>query len=132
MSTSTVTDVLPSYACDEWWTPAAEAKATPVYDASTGEAIGSVSAEGLDLEAMINHARTVGQKNLSELTLHERALILKQLAQYLQANREEMDRLNLTTGATARDGMIDIDGGIGTLYTFSSKGRRELPNSNVI
>ena len=132
MSTSTVTDVLPSYACDEWWTPAGDAKGTPVYDASTGEVIGSVSAEGLDLEAMINHARTVGQKNLSELTLHERALILKQLAQYLQANREEMDRLNLTTGATARDGMIDIDGGIGTLYTFSSKGRRELPNSNVI
>ena len=49
MSTSTVTDVLPSYACDEWWTPAGDAKGTPVYDASTGEVIGSVSAEGLDL-----------------------------------------------------------------------------------
>jgi len=28
--------------------------------------------------------------------------------------------------------MVDIDGGIGVLFTFSSKGRRELPNSNVI
>ena len=27
--------------------------------------------------------------------------------------------------------MIDIDGGIGVLFTFGSKGRRELPNSQV-
>ena len=28
--------------------------------------------------------------------------------------------------------MIDIDGGIGVLFTFGSKGRRELPNSQVV
>jgi oxepin-CoA hydrolase/3-oxo-5,6-dehydrosuberyl-CoA semialdehyde dehydrogenase len=28
--------------------------------------------------------------------------------------------------------MVDIDGGIGVLFTFSSKGRRELPNSQVV
>src|SRR5690554_7684697 len=28
--------------------------------------------------------------------------------------------------------MVDIDGGIGVLFTYGSKGRRELPNSNVV
>jgi oxepin-CoA hydrolase/3-oxo-5,6-dehydrosuberyl-CoA semialdehyde dehydrogenase len=28
--------------------------------------------------------------------------------------------------------MVDVDGGIGVLFTFGSKGRRELPNSQVI
>ena len=31
----------------------------------------------------------------------------------------------------ARDSWIDIDGGISTLFVFSSKGRREMPNDHV-
>src|SRR5690606_1522062 len=33
--------------------------------------------------------------------------------------------------ATKADSMIDIDGGIGTLFAYSSKGRRELPDDTV-
>ena len=123
---------VPSYALDAWWTPAPGTPGVAVSDASTGEQLGSVSTEGLDVAGMVNHARTVGQRGLSALTLHERALILKQLAIYLGENRASLDELNLRTGATKKDGFIDIDGGIGVLYTFSSKGRRELPNANVI
>ncbi len=43
-----------------------------------------------------------------------------------------MYAVSAQTGATRGDSMVDIDGGIGVLFTFSSKGRRELPNSNVV
>jgi oxepin-CoA hydrolase/3-oxo-5,6-dehydrosuberyl-CoA semialdehyde dehydrogenase len=39
--------------------------------------------------------------------------------------------LSYATGATKGDSWIDIDGGIGTLFVFASKGTRELPNSRV-
>lgn len=132
MSISTQTAHVPSYALDGWWTPAAGTPGTEVYDASTGSTLGLVSTDGLDVKAMVEHARTVGQQGLSALTLHERALILKQLALYLGEHRAILDELNLRTGATKKDGFVDIDGGIGVLFTFSSKGRRELPNANVI
>ncbi|WP_394161010.1 phenylacetic acid degradation bifunctional protein PaaZ [Galactobacter valiniphilus] len=132
MTLTAHTSFVPSYALDAWWTPAEGTAGTEVRDASTGELIAQASTSGLDIAAMINHARTVGQAGLKALSLHERALILKQLALYLQEHREELDRLNLATGATKRDGFVDIDGGIGVLFTFSSKGRRELPNANVI
>ncbi|GAB4097846.1 phenylacetic acid degradation bifunctional protein PaaZ [Sinomonas halotolerans] len=133
--TSAVT-VVPSYVRDAWWTPDTEAlgsgRGAQVRDASTGELLAVVNADGLDLAGMVEHARTVGQKSLGELTIHERALKLKELAQYLNGRREEVYALSSKTGATKIDSMVDIDGGIGVLFTFGSKGRRELPNTNVI
>ncbi|MFG1307519.1 phenylacetic acid degradation bifunctional protein PaaZ, partial [Xanthobacter autotrophicus] len=34
--------------------------------------------------------------------------------------------------ATKRDNAIDIDGGIGTLYAYASRGRRELPGERFV
>lgn len=130
--TAISTEFVPSYALDAWWTPSDDAAGAPVRDASTGEEIARASTTGLDIAAMVHHGRTVGQRGLAAMSLHERALVLKQLAMYLQEHRGILDELNLRTGATAKDGFVDIDGGIGVLYTFSSKGRRELPNANVI
>ena len=39
--------------------------------------------------------------------------------------------LSFDTGATQSDHLIDIDGGIGTMLVFASKGRREMPDSHV-
>jgi oxepin-CoA hydrolase / 3-oxo-5,6-dehydrosuberyl-CoA semialdehyde dehydrogenase len=128
------TDVatVPSYVQDAWWTPAPEAKTVPVRDASTGEVLANVSTDGLDLAAVVNYGRTTGQAELGKLTFHQRALKLKKLAQYLNGRREELYAQSSQSGATKIDNMIDIDGGIGVLFTFGSKGRRELPNSQVI
>ncbi|TFB50340.1 phenylacetic acid degradation bifunctional protein PaaZ [Cryobacterium tagatosivorans] len=123
--------VVPSYVRDAWWSPAEGAKTQSVLDASTGAEVAKVSAEGLDLAAVVEHARTVGQASLGELTFHQRALLLKQLGQYLSGVKEELYELSASTGATKRDSMVDIDGGIGVLFTLSSKGRREMPNSQV-
>ncbi|MDO5618231.1 phenylacetic acid degradation bifunctional protein PaaZ [Kocuria sp.] len=124
--------ILPSYLQDAWWAPEHPQHTTEVLDAVTNQVITHVSTDGIDLAAAINHARTVGQRNLGELTIHERALKLKELALFLSEHKKELYELSFRTGSTQRDHYIDIDGGIGTLFTFSSKGRRELPNANVI
>ncbi len=123
--------ILPSYVWDEWWTPASGAEASVVRDSSTGEEVTRLSTAGLDLAAALEHARTVGQRSLGELTFHQRAVLLKSFATVLNDRKEELYALSLRAGATRRDSLSDVDGGIGVLFTYSSKGRRELPNSQV-
>ena len=123
--------ILPSYVSGKWWSPKAAAPSTIVRDASTGDTVTTVSTSGLDLAAALDYARTVGQASLGRLTFHQRALLLKQFAQALTARKDELYELSSRTGATRGDSMVDIDGGIGVLFTYSSKGRRELPNSRV-
>ena len=132
MATATTTGFVPSYVQDAWWTPDADVRGTDALDASTGEVLARVSVEGLDLASVVEHGRTVGRSELGKLTIHERALKLRELAAFLNDRREELYAVSAQTGATKIDSMVDIDGGIGVLFTLSSKGRRELPNSNVI
>lgn len=120
---------LPSYVNGAWVTPAGEG--SPVRDASTGEVVATVSTEGIDLGAALEYARTVGQESLGALTFHQRAVLLKQFAQVLTERKDELYELSTRTGATRADSWVDIDGGIGVLFTYSSKGRRELPNARV-
>ena len=131
MKGTEMTEILPSYVEGEWWTPASAARATEVRDASTGEVVARVSTDGLDLGAALDHARTVGQASLGELTFHQRAVRLKQLALALTERKAELYALSSRTGATTQDSWVDIDGGIGVLFAYSSKGRRELPNAKV-
>ncbi|MDJ0355110.1 phenylacetic acid degradation bifunctional protein PaaZ [Paenarthrobacter sp. PH39-S1] len=138
--TAETVETVPSYVRDAWWTPdvpdgedaATAGRRTPIRDASTGEVMAAVSADGLDLAAVVAHGRTVGQRELGKLTFHQRALKLKELAQYLSGRREELYAISACSGATLSDSKVDIDGGIGVLFTFGSKGRRELPNSQVV
>jgi oxepin-CoA hydrolase/3-oxo-5,6-dehydrosuberyl-CoA semialdehyde dehydrogenase len=120
---------LASYVSGAWWVP--DADGTEIRDASTGEVVTTVSTEGLDLAGALEYARTVGQRSLGELTFHQRAVILKQLAQVLTERKDELYALSARTGATKTDSWVDIDGGIGVLFTYSSKGRRELPNAKI-
>src|SRR5699024_1558892 len=124
--------VLPSFSQGEGQAADAPQKTAEVFDANTGELITHVSSEGVDIAGMVDYARTVGQKALGDLTIHERALKLKELAQYLNGRKEELYTISYRTGATKRVHGVDTDGGISTLFVYSSKGRRELPNSNVI
>ena len=124
--------ILPSFVKGGWWRPEDPQKVADVCNATTGELVARVSTDGIDTAGAVEYARTVGQASMGTLRIHVRALILKQLAQYLGEHKEELYEISYATGATAKDHLIDIDGGIGTLFTFSSKGRRELPNANVI
>src|SRR4249919_1362216 len=86
----------------------------------------------IDGSGMLRHAREVGGPALRRLTFHERARMIKALGQAIMARKEELYELNYLTGATRKDGWIDIEGGAGTLFSFSSKGRRELPDAHVL
>jgi oxepin-CoA hydrolase / 3-oxo-5,6-dehydrosuberyl-CoA semialdehyde dehydrogenase len=120
---------LQSFVAGEWLSGAGAGMA--LRDATTGEVIASASADGLDSQAMLAHAREVGGRNLRRLTFHERAALLKTLARLLSEHKDEFYALSYATGATKADSWIDIDGGISTLFVYASKGTRELPNSRV-
>lgn len=123
--------ILPSYVEGTWWTPTSDAGAADVRDASTGDLVTRVSTDGLDLAAALEYARTVGQRSLGGLSFHQRAMLLKQFALALTERKDELYVLSTRTGATKADSWVDIDGGIGVLFSYSGKGRREMPNSQV-
>ena len=99
--------------------------------AVTGEPVASLTSDGIDFAAMLEHARRVGGAGLRKMTFHERGEMLKALAKHLTEHKKSFYALSTETGATRSDSWIDIDGGISTLFVFSSKGRREMPNDTV-
>jgi oxepin-CoA hydrolase/3-oxo-5,6-dehydrosuberyl-CoA semialdehyde dehydrogenase len=103
----------------------------PLASAVDGRTIATLTTRGLDFASILAYARRVGGPNLRRHTFHERALMLKALALFLSERKKEFYALSTDTGATRKDSWIDIDGGIGTLFVFSSKGRREMPNDHV-
>jgi oxepin-CoA hydrolase/3-oxo-5,6-dehydrosuberyl-CoA semialdehyde dehydrogenase len=121
--------VLESYLSGGWQT-GKRAGAT-LLDASSSEPVAQIDASGLDLEGALDYGRTVGGKALRAMTYHERALMLKTLAQYLMDRKEVFYQESFATGATRKDSWIDIEGGIGTVFAYSSKARREMPNTRV-
>ena len=120
---------LQSFVAGEW--RAGVSAGVALRDATTGEVIATASADGLDTQLMLAHAREVGGPNLRRLTFHERAALLKSLARFLSERKDEFYALSYATGATKSDSWIDIDGGISTLFVYASKGARELPDGHV-
>ncbi|HTD72732.1 MAG TPA: phenylacetic acid degradation bifunctional protein PaaZ [Steroidobacteraceae bacterium] len=120
---------LQSYVCGQWHSGSGEGAV--LRDATTGDVIAMASSSGVDFAAVLDHAREVGGPALRALTFHERAAMLKALARKLSELKEEFYALSFCTGATKNDALIDIDGGIGTVFAFAGKGSRELPNAHV-
>ena len=118
-----------SFAAGEWIAPGAGAR--DIASAIDGAVIASAGNSALDVQAMLDHARDVGGPALRAMTFHDRARMLKALGQHLNANKQALYDISFDTGATQSDHMIDIDGGIGTMFVFASKGRREMPDDHV-
>ncbi|SHN47738.1 phenylacetic acid degradation bifunctional protein PaaZ [Cryptosporangium aurantiacum] len=122
--------LLESYAAGRWIR--AEDEGEPLLDAATGEEVARISSRGLDVAAMVRHARDVGGPAIRALTFHQRAALLKAVAKHLTGVKDELTTLSAHTGATARDTAVDVDGGIGTLFSYASRGTRELPNDTIV
>nr|WP_245934249.1 phenylacetic acid degradation bifunctional protein PaaZ [Branchiibius hedensis] len=122
--------MLSSYLAGSWFTATDEGR--PVLDAVTGQEVCRVSAAGADLAGAVDYARSVGAPAIQALTFHERAAILKGVAKHLTAAKDGFYELSTRTGATRRDSAVDIDGGIGTVFSFASKATRELPNDTIV
>ena len=119
---------LQSFLFDEWVTGTGGPRV--LEDACTGQAVATIHSGGFDARDVIRCAREVGGPALRKMTFHERALILKELAKYLSERKAELYEVSSHAGCTSADSWIDIDGGIGVLFTYASKGRRELPNAH--
>jgi oxepin-CoA hydrolase/3-oxo-5,6-dehydrosuberyl-CoA semialdehyde dehydrogenase len=104
--------------------------ATELFHAVTGEKVAEASTNGIDFGGMVEYARNVGGAALRRLTFHQRALMLKAMAQRLMERKEEFYTVSAATGATRTDSWIDIEGGIGTFFAYASRGRREFPNES--
>ncbi|MEA3068029.1 MAG: oxepin-CoA hydrolase / 3-oxo-5,6-dehydrosuberyl-CoA semialdehyde dehydrogenase, partial [Sphingomonadales bacterium] len=124
------TPQLLNYERDRWI--AGDGNLSEIPSAIDGAPVATTGSSGLDFGDMLRHAREVGRPALRKLTFHERARMLKALGAAIMARKEELYELNYLTGATRKDGWIDIEGGAGTLFSFSSKGRRELPDAHVL
>ncbi|MEP5152250.1 phenylacetic acid degradation bifunctional protein PaaZ, partial [Planktotalea sp.] len=118
-----------SFAAGTWIAP--DANARLIENAVTGQPMAQAGNGALDVEAMLDHARDIGGPALRALTFHDRARMLKALAGELTKQKQALYDLSFATGATQRDHLIDIDGGIGTLAVFASKGRREMPDAQI-
>ncbi|NNH35332.1 phenylacetic acid degradation bifunctional protein PaaZ [Acinetobacter sp. NIPH 2377] len=109
----------------------AQAGLRTVYHAITGEAVYQVGSQGIDTQAVVKYAKQKGA-TIASWTFHQRANALKQVAQYLLERKEEFYQLAKSTGCTRKDAWIDIEGGIGTLYAYSSLVRRELSDETAL
>jgi oxepin-CoA hydrolase/3-oxo-5,6-dehydrosuberyl-CoA semialdehyde dehydrogenase len=111
------------------WRPM-EDEGAPVRDAVTGEEVARLSTRPVAASEALAWGRQQGAA-LRELSFHERAAVLKHLGNHLMERKQELYELSFATGATRRDAAIDVDGGFGTLLSYASRGRRELPDGPV-
>ncbi len=116
---------LENYIMGQW--VAGDGDGTPLINAVNGETVAVATAEGLDYAALLQYGREKGNPALRKMTFHERGRMLKALAFYLLERKNKFYTLSYSTGATKTDSWIDIEGGIGNLFAYSSL-RRQFPN----
>ncbi len=119
-------DKLGNYISGEW--VKGEGEGRLLFDAVTGEPISKASTKGLDFESILKFGREVGGAALKDMTFQERGLMLKRLALHLFKIKEKFYPISYQTGATRIDSWIDIEGGIGNLFSNASL-RRQFPDT---
>jgi oxepin-CoA hydrolase/3-oxo-5,6-dehydrosuberyl-CoA semialdehyde dehydrogenase len=98
-----------------------------LYNAVSGEPIAVASTKGLDFASILNYGRSKGSFALRKMTFQERGRMLKALALHLLEKKEIFYSISYKTGATRADSRVDIEGGIGNLFSNASL-RRRLPD----
>ena len=119
-----------SYCYGTWFE--GQEQGVKVYDALNGSEICEVSSNGVDFNKMLEHGRNIGGKALREMTIHERANALKNVAKHLMSKKEHFYAISAKTGATNVDSWIDIEGGLSTMFSYSGIARREFANEKFI
>ena len=116
-----MTELLANYLGGQWHT--GTGTGTTLTDPVLGDALVRVDATGLDLAAGFAHARNRGGAALRALTYRQRAALLAQAVQVLNANRDAYYAIaTANSGTVKNDSAVDIDGGIFTLGTYAKMG----------
>ncbi|HEY4334747.1 MAG TPA: phenylacetic acid degradation bifunctional protein PaaZ [Puia sp.] len=108
------------------WIPG-DGDGQPLFNASTGEIIAHATTKGLDFAAILDYARSTGNPVLRRMTFPERGRMLRALAIHLREHLDTFYRISYQTGATRADSWIDLEGGIGNLFSYASL-RRKFPD----
>jgi oxepin-CoA hydrolase/3-oxo-5,6-dehydrosuberyl-CoA semialdehyde dehydrogenase len=99
-----------------------------LFNAVTGEPVSVASTKGVDFHSVLRYAREKGGPALRKMSFHERGRMLRALAMHLMEKKDKFYQVSFLTGATKGDSWIDIEGGIGNLFSNASL-RRKLPDS---
>jgi len=122
--------VLESYVCGKW--VAGEGRLATLHDPTTGEAIAQCGTGGIDMQAVLDYARTKGGPRLREMSFAERGEMLMAASKVLHEHREALiDTGVRNSGNTRKDAKFDIDGATGTLAAYAYFAR-ELGDTHVM
>ena len=112
---------LASYVGARW--VAGTGAALTLLNPTTEEPLARASSEGIDLDAALRHARSVGGPALRAMTFAERGAMLKVIAEAIQGEREALLDLAIANGGNTRsDAKFDVDGAIATLLAYADTG----------
>ena len=113
---------LANYVSGQWKEGAGAGDA--LVDPVTGDELGRISSQEIDVRGALDFARTRGVPALQALTYGQRAELLAKLGEVLTANRDEYFRISLlNSGANAADASFDVDGALYTMKFFAKIGR---------
>lgn len=118
---------LENYVSGKWITGDGEGSA--LYNAVNGELITHVSTKGFDFASILEYGRYTGNPALRKMSFHERGRMLRALGIHLRNHLEKFYQVSYKTGATRADSWIDIEGGIGNLFSYASL-RRKFPDES--
>jgi oxepin-CoA hydrolase/3-oxo-5,6-dehydrosuberyl-CoA semialdehyde dehydrogenase len=118
-----------NFVCGGWMSASDEGQ--PLHNAVNGELIAFASSGGVDFKQVLDYARKRGNPALRKMTFPERGRMLRALALHLTEKKEKFYSISYKTGATRADSWIDIDGGIGNLFSYASL-RRKLPDETFL
>ena len=122
MKNSNEAVILENYVAGQW--TAGDGKQTELLHAIHGYPIAYSRSGGVDFASILDYGRKVGGPSLRRMTFHERGRMLKALALYLLERKDKYYPVSYQTGATKADSWVDIEGGIGNLFSNASLRRR--------
>ena len=95
---------LQNYVAGRW--VEGDGSGTPLLHAVNGEEVALATADGIDFQQMVDHARRVGGPALRRMTFHQRARMLKAMALYLSERKDDFYTLS---GIYFAEGPMDSD-----------------------
>ena len=116
---------LENYVLGKW--VAGDGEGSALYNAVNGDLVTHVSTKGLDFSSILEYGRNIGNPALRKMSFQERGRMLRALAMHLRNDLEKFYQVSYKTGATRSDSWIDIEGGIGNLFSYASL-RRKFPD----
>jgi 3,4-dehydroadipyl-CoA semialdehyde dehydrogenase len=113
--------LLPNFFAGRWQT--GQGAGTPLFDPVLGTELARVSNAGIDLAEGFTFAREQGGAALRALSYGQRAALLAQIVEVLQAHRDDYYAIaTANSGTVAKDSGVDIDGGLFTLGYYAKQG----------